>query len=135
MSIPPRLLRRLLLADDDREVRMGVADLLDDLGLEIVHAESGIEAIQLVRRAPVHVALLDMHMPGCTGIEAIPQLQRAAAGLPCIVYSGRWSVDHQQEVLSAGAFAYLKKPVEPLTLRRTVLSALGLPFDTRPQNN
>ena len=134
MSIPPTLLRRLLVADDDSEVRMGVADLLDDLGLEIVHAATGTEAIQLVRRTPVHVALLDMHMPGCTGIEAIPQLKLAAAGLPCIVYSGRWCIEHEPEVLSAGAFSYLKKPVEPIALRRTVLSALGLPFD-RAINN
>lgn len=121
--------RRLLLADDDREVRLGVADLLDGLGLEFLHAETGTEAVELVRGTLIHAALLDMHMPGYTGAQAIPLLRGLSAGLPCIVYSGCWSLDLEAEVLSAGAFACLKKPVEPVTLRRTVCVALGLPPD------
>ncbi len=123
MSIP----RRLLLVDDDREVRLGVADLLADLGLEIRHAESGLEALDVVRTVRIHAALLDMYMPGCTGMEALPLLRRERADLPCIVYSGRWTPDMEQAVLDAGALACLKKPVEPDLLRREVLRALGTP--------
>jgi len=119
--------RRMLVADDDREVRLGVAELLDDLGLEILHAATGTEAVELVRGTHIHAALLDMHMPGYTGIQAIPLLRGLDAQLPCIVYSGRWTPDLEAEVLSAGAFACLKKPVEPVTLRRTVCIALGIP--------
>jgi len=122
----PLLHRRMLLADDDREVRLGVAELLHDLGLEVLHAATGIEAVELARGTRIHAALLDMHMPGCTGIQAIPLLRSLDARLPCIVYSGRWTPDLEQEVLSAGAFACLKKPVEPITLRRTVCIALGV---------
>jgi CheY-like chemotaxis protein len=43
--------RRILIADDDREVRAGVVDLLRDLDMDFVHAESGIEALQIVRRS------------------------------------------------------------------------------------
>jgi len=134
MSIPPRILRRVLLADDDREVRFGVADLLDGLGLEILHAETGTEAVELVRRTSIDAALLDMHMPGCTGIEAIPLLHHERAGLPCIVYSGRWSLDLEQEVLAAGAYACLKKPVEPRALLRALRGALGLPGELWQRN-
>src|SRR5262245_8807274 len=127
--------RRILVADDDREVRLGVAELLDDLGLEILHAATGVEAVELVRGTRIHAALLDMHMPGYTGVQAIPLLRGLSAGLPCIVYSGRWSQDLEQEVLSAGAFACLKKPVEPVMLRRTVCVALGLRPDQSYRNN
>jgi CheY-like chemotaxis protein len=116
----------MLVADDDREVRLGVAELLHDLGIEILHAATGTEAVELARGTRIHAALLDMHMPGYTGIQAIPLLRGLDARLPCIVYSGRWTRDLEQEVLSAGAFACLKKPVEPVTLRRTVRIALGL---------
>ena len=119
--------RRILVADDDREVRLGVAELLDDLGLEVLHAASGLEAIELARATRPHGALLDMHMPGCTGAQALPLLRRLNANLACIVYSGRWTPDLEHEVLALGAFACLKKPVEPLTLRRMVLLALRLP--------
>jgi CheY-like chemotaxis protein len=129
MATPHLLQRRMLVADDDREVRLGVAELLDDLGLEILHAATGTEAIALARGTRIHAALLDMHMPGYTGIQAIPLLRGLDAHLPCIVYSGRWTPDLEAEVMSAGAFACLKKPVEPVMLRRTVCIALGLPAD------
>lgn len=127
--------RRILVADDDREVRLGVAELLGGLGLEVLHAASGIEAVELVRGTRLHAALLDMHMPGCTGVQAISLIRGLNRELPCIVYSGRWSQDLEQEVLSLGAVACLKKPVEPLTLRRIVRVALGLPADLSPLDN
>jgi CheY-like chemotaxis protein len=127
--------RRILVADDDREVRLGVAELLDGLGLEILHAETGIEAVELVRGTRIHAALLDMHMPGYTGMQAIPLLRGFNATLPCIVYSGCWSPGLEQEVLAVGAFACLKKPVEPDALRRIVCIALGLPADLSHRDN
>jgi CheY-like chemotaxis protein len=124
MSIP----RRLLLADDDAEVRFGVAELLAGLGLEFLHAETGLEAIELARTELLHAALLDVHMPGCTGFEALPLLRRERADLPCILYSGRWTAELERAVLGAGALALLKKPVEPELLRDVVRRALALPM-------
>lgn len=118
---------RILVADDDREVRLGVAELLDELGLEVLHAASGLEAVELARATRPHGALLDMHMPGCTGAQALPLLRSLNADLACIVYSGRWTPDLEHEVLALGAFACLKKPVEPRMLRRTIALALRLP--------
>jgi len=126
---PTLPLRRVLLADDDTEVRLGVAELLGRLGLRILQAETGIEAIDLARAHAIDGALLDMHMPGLTGIEAIPLLRRVRADLPCIVYSGRWSPELETSVLAAGALACLKKPVQPDVLRREVLRALSLPYE------
>lgn len=128
--------RRILLADDDHEVRLGVADLMLGLGLQVLHAESGLEAVELARTERIHAALLDMHMPGCTGIEAITILRREVVELPCIVYSGRWSPQLERAVLDAGARACLKKPVQPQVLRREVCRVLGLDLSTlwRPEN-
>lgn len=127
--------RRILVADDDREVRLGVAELLDGLGLEVLHAATGTEAVELVRGMRIDAALLDMHMPGYTGAQAIPLLHGFNRQLACIVYSGRWSLDLEQEVLAVGAVACLKKPVEPVMLRRTVCRALGLPPDLEHRDN
>ena len=118
--------RRILLADDDTEVRLGVADLLTSIGMDVIQAENGTEAVELVRAELVHAALLDMHMPGFTGIEAVSLIQPERRGLPCIVYSGRWSPDLEEAVLRSGARACLKKPVDPDELRYQVRRALGL---------
>jgi CheY-like chemotaxis protein len=59
---------RILIADDDREIRSGAAELLVPLGIEVVEAEDGRSAIEFVRaefaaRRPLHLALVDVHMP------------------------------------------------------------------------
>ena len=116
--------RRLLLADDDTEVRLGVAELIGNLGIEVIEAEDVDSALDLARGRVVHAALLDMYMPGGTGLALLPRLWKLHEGLPCIVYSGRWSPAMEQDALQQGAHACLKKPVDPLRLRDEVLRAL-----------
>jgi CheY-like chemotaxis protein len=118
--------RRILLADDDAEVRLGVADLMLSLGLEVLQVESGLEAIDAVKNQAVDAALLDMHMPGCTGLEALAAMSRLKHDLPCLIYSGRWSTGLEHAALQAGARACLKKPVEPDLLRIQVCLALDM---------
>lgn len=121
--------RRILLADDDSALRAGVADLLCELGLQVVEAQTGLEAVEQARLLNVtasrlHAALLDLHMPECTGLEALPLLRTAHAGLPCIVYSGALTADLEAAAREAGAFAVLSKPVDPTLLRSEVLRAI-----------
>jgi len=120
-------LRRVLLADDDLEVRSGVADLLMPLGVEVLEAESGLEVLEIVRvrQQPVHLLLLDMHMPGCSGLEVLERLrQPPAVRVPCIFYSGEATDEVERLALAAGARAFLRKPVQPDRLRGEVLRAL-----------
>jgi len=122
--------RRLLLADDDVALRVGVAELLaslsvDGAGVEVLEADDVPTALSLASEGTLHAALLDMHMPGGTGLELLPRLRALHLGLPCIVYSGRWSPDLEHDVLRVGALACLKKPVEPAKLRDAVLRALA----------
>jgi len=126
--LPPR---RVLLADDDHEVRLGVAELLDPLGLEVLHAESGPEALEIAmaRRPELQLMVLDVHMPGCTGIEVLAQLVQAVGRerlMPCIFYSGAATANLEQQALDLGGLAFLRKPVQPTELRTEVLRALAL---------
>jgi two-component system, response regulator PdtaR len=116
---------RILLADDDRALRSGVADLLSALGLEVIQAETGPEAVEIGRRHRLHAALLDLHMPGQTGLEVIPLLRLVHAGLPCIVYSGDLTTALESTAEAVGAFAVLHKPVDPDVLRSEVLRAIA----------
>ena len=118
--------RRVLIADDDRELRAGVADLLAGLGLEIVQAETGSEALQIVRRLSLQLALLDMHMPGHTGLEVLSTIRRETLGIPCIFLSGDASEAIRRQALDEGALAVFDKPVEPARLRQEVIRALSL---------
>lgn len=121
-----RTSRSILLADDDEEVRIGVADVLRALGLEVMQAETGLEALELVRLRPVQAALLDWHMPGCSGLEALPKLRAERVGLPCILYSGNLTEEMERLAREAGAFSVLRKPVVPDLLRAEVMRALAI---------
>ena len=119
--------RRVLIADDDHELRSCVAELIGPLGIEIVQAETGIEALSIVRGAALDLALLDFHMPGHTGLEILSTIRRETLRVPCIFLSGDASDAVRAEALREGALAVFRKPIEPLLLRSEVVRVLRLP--------
>jgi CheY-like chemotaxis protein len=123
--------RRVLIADDDRELRAGVADLLAGLGLEILEAESGSEALRIVRVTSLQLALLDQHMPGPSGLEILSTIRRETLGVPCFFLSGDATEAILEAALREGALAVFRKPVEPARLRQQVIEALRISPGTR----
>jgi CheY-like chemotaxis protein len=119
---------RILIADDDHELRAGVVELLGRLGLELEfeQAENGNDALVILRRASIHLALLDFHMPGQTGIEILETLRRETLDVPCILISGEASEAVRRQALVEGARAVLRKPLEPRLLRDEVRRALRI---------
>ena len=118
--------RRVLIADDDRELRSCVAELIGALGLTIVEAETGLEALAIVRRSSLDLALLDFHMPGHTGLEILSTIRRETLRVPCIFLSGDASDAVRAEALREGALAVFRKPIEPALLRSEVVRVLRL---------
>src|SRR5947209_8236576 len=75
----------VLIADDDRDYRETLRDLVEPEGYRTVLASSGEEALDIVREGPIHLALFDVHMPNMTGLEAIEIAHQINAILPCIL--------------------------------------------------
>ena len=115
--------RTILIADDDREIRLGVTELLAPLGLQIVEAETGLDALSIARERRFEAMVLDGHMPGCDGLEVLMSLPLELR-IPCIFCTGKPSEALEREVLAAGAFAFLKKPIQPALLRSQVVRAV-----------
>ena len=123
--------RRILIADDDPEIRLGFADLLGSLGAEILLAETGVQALELVRHGGLHLALLDHKMPGPSGLEILETIRAELLGVPAILCSADADGDVGVLARRAGAFAVLTKPVRPKELRLEVERALTLSGDPR----
>ena len=114
---------KILVADDDQEIRLGVSELLLPLGLEVVEASTGPEALEIARARLVDAMVLDCHMPGCSGLDVLISLSDEVS-IPCIFCTGRPSKDLEMAVRNAGVWAFLQKPIRPDVLRSEVLRAL-----------
>ncbi len=106
--------RSVLIADDDPGIRESLGEVFSREGWETHLAEDGNQALRVIRIRVVRVALVDMRMPDMTGLEALREMHRIVELLPVIAMTAdrdRWARD---ELLAAGAFDLLWKP-----LRRT----------------
>jgi CheY-like chemotaxis protein len=115
--------RRALVADDERLVLDFVTTVLTSEGFSVTKATNGLDALAAFRAGPpFDVALLNVAMPGCSGIEALA-LIRAVSTLPVLVFSGDGR--NKGPALAAGATAFVETPFpsvgELLRLVRSVI--------------
>jgi DNA-binding NtrC family response regulator len=119
----------LLITDDDRAMRETLGEVFQRRGFDTVLASDGEEAVQIVNRQPVHLALLDMHMPRCTGLEAIRQVKRLHQILPCILFTGALDDAILQEAAQIDVFSVLSKPINFTEITRLVAQAMRQTYD------
>jgi CheY-like chemotaxis protein len=111
---------RTLLAEDDELVRAALKDLLRKEGFEVFEAASGLAALEIVQHVQVSFSVMDIDMPGMSGIELLKVIRQQFGSLPSIMITGNDSRERQVEAMAAGAFALLAKPVVPDLLRYSV---------------
>jgi CheY-like chemotaxis protein len=111
---------RALLAEDDELVRSALTDLLSKEGFEVFEAASGLAALEAVQRVRFSFSVMDIDMPGMSGIEVLKAIRQQFGVLPSIMITGNDSRERQVEAMAAGAFALLAKPVVPDLLRFSV---------------
>ncbi len=102
---------RVLLADDHPIVRAGLKELLSETGDMTVSGEAnnGAEALARIREGDYDIAVLDMSMPGRSGIELIRQVKQERPRLPILVLSMHSEEQYAVRALKAGASGYLTK--------------------------
>ena len=116
----------ILITDDDRQFRETLCGALEPRGYRLLAAGDGAEAFDIVQRGEVHLLLLDMHMPRCTGLETVRMVKELNADLPCILMSARLDDQIRREAELAKVFSVMPKPVQLFDLNRTVQQALHL---------
>jgi signal transduction histidine kinase/ActR/RegA family two-component response regulator len=115
---------RVLLVDDEVDSREMMASALEACGAEVVAADSAIEALQVLGRAPFDVMLSDVAMPGKDGYELIREIRAAPAAriasVPAAAVTACVREDEREKALAAGFQMHLAKPVHPAALARAV---------------
>jgi FixJ family two-component response regulator len=107
------LSRTIAVIDDDASVRKAFSRLLSAAGFEVVTCASGEEFLALIRNGPLpDCAVLDMHMPGLSGLELQNRLSTLGIRIPLIVITADGELLAQREFMEPDAVAYLRKPVD-----------------------
>ncbi len=115
---------KLLITDDDCSIRRTLEEVFVGRGLQVATAGDGDEAIALIEREPIHLLLVDVHMPRVSGLEVIRYLREAGQSVPCVVMSAAMTDTIEREAESMGAYRVLTKPIRLATIRETVMQGL-----------
>lgn len=113
---------RIIMADDHPIVRAGLKQIMADASDLVVAAEAGNgrELLNLVRREPYDVILLDISMPGMDGLDVLKQLKSELPHIPVIILTVHPEAQYALRVLKAGAAGYLTKESVPSELIRAI---------------
>jgi two-component system KDP operon response regulator KdpE len=114
---------RVLVVDDDPQIRRVLRTTLISQGYEVVDARSGDEALERVRSEKLDLVILDMNMPGMNGIETC-RLIRSGSDIAIIMLTVRDSEADKVEALDAGADDYVTKPFGSPELLARIRAAL-----------
>ena len=115
---------RILIVDDDRELRQELRDIFYDY--EVAEASSGEEALSMLKRAnEIGLMLLDVRMSGLSGIDTLARLKKTDPQLHVIIMTGQGSKDVAIEALKARADDFIEKPIDPEEVMGLVEEALS----------
>jgi DNA-binding NtrC family response regulator len=114
---------QLLVVEDDDELRAAVAAHFRRLGMRVTAAGSGEEALGRTAQARFDVALLDLHLPGISGIEVLAALKGQQPELEAILLTAHSSVETAVRAMKQGAYDYLTKPFRLADLEAHVQKA------------
>ncbi len=105
-----------LVVDDELQMRLTVAAALEGQGFSVVLAESGEEALQAISRQPFDLAVVDLNLPGVSGLEVLRAISEIRDRPEMVVLTGQPDLESAVEAMKVGAFDYISKPFDPLKL-------------------
>jgi DNA-binding response OmpR family regulator len=123
----------VLIADDDPDILELVSLTLERDGYDVAQARNGEEALRIASERHIHLAILDLMMPGIDGYEVTRRLRAAPREhrLPILILSAFAEDRQTAQALAAGADAYMRKPFSP---RELLAKAGSLILDRRPRS-
>jgi DNA-binding NtrC family response regulator len=110
LATPPHKSLRILFVDDEKSLQEFMRSELPRLGHEVIVCPDGKAALKAMEKSTFDAAILDLRMPGMTGIEVLEQLKQVTPDTEAIVMTGHASMETAIEAVRLGAFDYITKP-------------------------
>src|ERR1700677_5134261 len=115
---------RMLIVDDDAEMRTALDILFSGEGHACELAPDAVTALEIVERQAFDVVISDVRMAGMDGLELLDRVKRSHPALPFILITAAGAIDQAVDAIKRGAFEYVVKPCDADDLRRIVTGAL-----------
>jgi DNA-binding response OmpR family regulator len=124
---------KVLVVDDNQDVRDLVVHILDADGFHVYAAVDGENALAILNSNKVDLVLLDVMMPGKSGLEVLKEIRSGSnkkiREIPVMMITAKSSIDDIDQALALGANSYVVKPFRGTTIREKVRAILELPFN------
>jgi len=104
--------KKILIIDDDPNLRKTLSDILKLKGYEPLTAKDGTEGLELLKQVPVNLVVIDLGLPDISGLDVLNRVKADYPGVEAIILTGNASLDSAIEATNKGAFSYLLKPYE-----------------------
>ena len=117
-------MKPVLIVDDEAIVRESIRDWLKDAGYQVYTAETGEEALNLIEKQDFGIIVLDVRLPGKTGIKVLSEVKQQKPQIKSIVITAYPSAELAAEAMKLGAADYLIKPVNPDDLEKLIHETL-----------
>lgn len=114
---------KILIADDDKNLRKVLMEELSDAGFDTSMTDSGIKAIELLEKDEYDVLLLDLNMPGLGGIDVLKNIKALDIPTEVIILTGHGTVSNAVEAMKLGAYDFLAKPFKMEELKAVIEKA------------
>jgi CheY-like chemotaxis protein len=115
---------RVLIVDDERNIRLTLSRSLESLGVQIENAVNGEEALQKLQEDEFGLLLLDLKMPGIDGMDVLHHVQERWPKTRVIVITAHGTIDSAVEAMKVGAVDFIQKPFSPAEIRELVTKVL-----------
>jgi DNA-binding NtrC family response regulator len=108
--VKPQSQTRVLVVDDEGDLRMLLSNVVSGAGYDVTTAEDGEDAIEKLQTSRFDIALLDIQMPNKTGIDVLKFIQKSSAHTKSIILTGYADLKHAMEAKEFGALDFISKP-------------------------
>jgi DNA-binding response OmpR family regulator len=117
--------KKVLVVDDEKNIRLTIAMSLEKLDLEVDNAVNGEEALEKLHREDYQLVLLDLKLPGMDGVEVLRQLRGFNQKVKVLIITAHGTVENAVEAMKLGAVDVIQKPFTPDEIRGFVTKALA----------
>ena len=119
--------KKILIADDDLEMRETLTFLIENAGFKVIPAENGLEAVGFAAKELPDLIMLDIHMPKLDGLKACKEIKSnpLTKAIPIIMLTVEGSMFEINQAISYGAKTYITKPAKKEEILKIIKGAIG----------